>query len=264
MELFLVKIGFLPISIWDLLDVLIVGVLAYQLYRLLKGSIGLNIFVGLALLFLIALVVDLLGMLMLSRVLNAFMSLGFIMLIVIFQPEIRRFLLLLGNSTLRQRNSVWNRLLGREVNDSEVSKEVNEVRKALSSMSRKRIGALIVCTQSADPRELVSGGTPLDAAISAPLIRSIFQKESPLHDGAVIIDNGRLERAGAVLPLSDSSDLPQGVGLRHRAAVGLSEQIDAVCFLVSEQNGRLSFAKAGKLERGLSEERLTSLLEEHL
>ncbi|MEM7572948.1 MAG: diadenylate cyclase CdaA [Bacteroidota bacterium] len=264
MSLFLIKIGFLPVSLWDVLDVLIVGFLAYQLYRLLRGSIALNIFVGLALLFLTSLVVDLLGMVMLSRILNTFMSLGFIMLIIIFQPEVRRFLLLLGNSTLQQRNSVWNRLLGKEVTEGQISPQLSEVKRALLYMSRQKIGALVVCTQTAELDTVVNGGIALNAEISFSLLLSIFQRESPLHDGAVIIANRRIDRASAILPVSESTALPRSVGLRHRAAVGLSEQVDVACFIVSEETGKISFAHLGRLERKLSEERLTKLLEEIL
>ncbi|MEO0733710.1 MAG: diadenylate cyclase, partial [Bacteroidota bacterium] len=201
---------------------------------------------------------------LLSRVLYQFTNLGFLALIIIFQPEVRRFLLLLGTNTIKQRDSVWNRLLGKEDEVNGRPPEVDDVRRAFLRMARSKTGALIVCTQEADPDTVISGGTPLEADISYGLLVSIFHKESPLHDGAVVIKDRRISRASAILPVSENTDLPKSVGLRHRAAVGVTEKIDVACFIVSEETGRISFAHAGNLERNITEERLTGLLEEYL
>jgi len=265
MPTILFSIGFLEIDIWDLFDIFIVGVLLYQLYRLLRGSIALNIFVGMMLLFLSYQAFKALGMDLLSSILFQFINIGFVSLIIIFQPEVRRFLLLLGTNTLKQRDSAWSRLLGREVVDAEGGiPEQEDIRRAFLRLAGSRTGALIVCTQDADPDTIISGGTPLNADISYGLMVSIFHKESPLHDGAVVIRNRRITRASAILPVSESLDLPKSVGLRHRAAVGVTEKIDAVCFIVSEENGKISFSNGGELERGISEERLMELLGEYL
>jgi uncharacterized protein (TIGR00159 family) len=265
MQPVLFSIGFLEIDIWDLFDIFIVGVLLYQLYRLLRGSIALNIFVGMMLLFLSYQAFKALGMDLLSSILFQFINIGFVSLIIIFQPEVRRFLLLLGTNTLKQRDSAWSRLLGREVADAEGGvPEQEDVRRAFLRMAGSSTGALLVCAQDADPETIISGGTPLNADISYGLVVSIFHKESPLHDGAVVIQNRRITRASAILPVSESLDLPKSVGLRHRAAVGVTEKIDAVCFIVSEENGKISFAKEGNLERGITEERLVELLGEYL
>lgn len=260
----LFKIGFLPVDIWDFFDVLIVGIMLYQLYRLLKGSIALNIFVGIVFLFLSYQVFRALGMDLLSNILNQFIQVGFISLIIIFQPEVRRFLLLLGNSTIRQRDSFWNRLLGKGEFDRDSAPQTAVVRRAFLRMSRQKTGALLVCTQEADPATVISGGTELNADISYGLLVSIFHKESPLHDGAVLIQNRRITKASAILPVSESSELPASVGTRHRAAVGITEKIDVACFVVSEETGKISFAHGGALERGISEERLTELLDTYL
>jgi uncharacterized protein (TIGR00159 family) len=260
---FLFNIGFLQVDIWDFFDILIVGGMLYQLYRLLKGSIALNIFVGMMLLFLSYQAFKALGMDLLSSVLYQFINIGFVSLIIIFQPEVRRFLLLLGSSTLKQRDSVWNRLLGREA-QAEAAPEMEDIRRAFLHMAGSRTGALLVITKDADPDTIITGGTSLNADISYGLLVSIFHKESPLHDGAVVVQDRRLRRASAILPVSENSDLPKSVGLRHRAAVGVSEKIDVACFIVSEETGKISFAINGKLERGLSEARLRELLLEHL
>jgi uncharacterized protein (TIGR00159 family) len=259
MPTLLFNIGFLEIEIWDFFDVFIVGVMLYQLYRLLRGSIALNIFVGMMLLFLSYQAFKALGMDLLSSILYQFINIGFVSLIIIFQPEVRRFLLLLGNSTLRQRDSVWNRLLGREA-DKVAGPEFDEVRRAFLKMAGSKTGALMVVTKDADPDTIITGGTLLNADISYGLLVSIFHKESPLHDGAVVVQNGRISRASAILPVSENTDLPKSVGLRHRAAVGVTEKIDVTCFIVSEETGRISFAREGELERGISEARFTELL----
>lgn len=261
--LFQTSIGFLQVDIWDVFDILIVGAMLYQLYRLLRGSIALNIFVGMMLLFLSYQAFQALGMDLLSSILYQFINIGFVSLIIIFQPEVRRFLLLLGNSTLRQRDSVWNRLLGRE-ETSETAPEIEDIRRAFLRMAGNKTGALVVVTKEADPNTVITGGTSLNADISYGLLVSIFHKESPLHDGAVVVHNRRISRASAILPVSENTDLPQSVGLRHRAAVGVSEKIDVACFIVSEENGKISFAHNGTLERGLTEARLRELLLEYL
>ena len=264
MPTLLFQIGFLPIDIWDFLDVFIVAVILYQLYRLLKGSIALNIFVGMVLLFLSYQVFQALEMDLLSSILTQFINIGFISLIIIFQPEVRRFLLLLGTNTLKQRDSVWSRLLGREEDVHLNSPELEDISRAFQRLARSKTGALLVLTQEADPDTVITGGTPLRADISYGLLVSIFHKESPLHDGAVVIESRRISRASAILPVSESDILPKAVGLRHRAAVGVTEKIDVVCFIVSEETGKMSFTRGGELERGLSEKRLRDLLLEYL
>lgn len=260
----LFQIGFLQVDIWDALDIIIVGVILYQLYRLLKGSIALNIFVGMVALFLSYQAFKALGMDLLSSILFQFINIGFVSLIIIFQPEVRRFLLLLGTNTLRQRDSVWSQLLGREAGKGGVAPEVEDVRRAFLRMSRGQTGALLVVAQEADPSTVISGGTALNADISYGLLLSIFQKESPLHDGAVVVRDRRITRASTILPVSENLNLPKSVGLRHRAAVGVSEKIDVACFIVSEETGDISFSHNGELERRLGEERLTELLTQYL
>jgi diadenylate cyclase len=264
MQMLLFNIGFLEVNILDLFDILIVGVLLYQLYRLLRGSIALNIFAGLVALFLSYLVFEALGMDLLSIILYQFINIGFVSLIIIFQPEVRRFLLLIGSNAIKQRDSVWNRLLGREQEDSGRRPEVEDIRRALLQMARRRTGALIVLLQDADPETIITGGTVLDATLSYSLLVSIFHKDSPLHDGAVIIKNQRIDRASSILPISENTDLPRSVGLRHRAAVGVTEKSDVVCFIVSEETGKISFTRDGQLERGITEARVEELLEQYL
>lgn len=255
------KIGFLPVSVWDLLDILIVAYLMYQLYKLLRGNIAFNILIGVLLLYVSWWLVTQLDMALLSGILNQFVNVGVIVLIIIFQPEVRRFLLILGDSTLRQRMNFLDRILDRKF-DTEYDRTENTeaLLRAMLRMSRRRTGALLVFTGEARLEGLVSGGTPLNAEISEGLILSIFNKESPLHDGAVLITKGRMVAASCILPVSESAELPKSVGLRHRAAVGLTERSTAVAFIVSEESGGISFAHQGRLERKIDEDRLRQLL----
>ncbi len=257
----LFKIGFLPVTLWDILDILIVGFLLFQLYKLLRGSRAFNIFVGLFLLYIAWWLVNQLGMDLLSAVLDQFVSVGVIVLIIIFQPEVRRFLLLLGNSTLRQRSRFFERILDRNFEGAELrNNQISAIRQALGRMSRRKIGALIVFARQANLEGLISSGVSLDALVSEQLIVSIFQKESPLHDGALIIGKGKLQIASCVLPISDNPAIPASAGLRHRAAAGITERADVAAFIVSEENGKISFAYDGHLQQGLSEEQLDELL----
>jgi diadenylate cyclase len=244
-------IGFLPVSIWDVLDILIVGFLFYQIYRLLKGSIAFNIFVGVITLYVVWMIVDALKMDMLKMLLGQFVSVGVLILIIIFQPEVRRFLLFLGNTTLRRRFNFFEKFFTKGYSEAEQTKhnyQMRQITGALQRFSRTKTGALIVFAQDSNLEGLVSGGVSIDANISQSLLESIFNKESPLHDGAVIIAKEKIKRASCVLPVSENPDLPKGVGLRHRAGVGITEKAQVSCFIVSEESGKISLAKEGKIE----------------
>ncbi|PHI20224.1 TIGR00159 family protein [Lewinellaceae bacterium SD302] len=265
-NLYLIKVGFLTFGWLDFLDILVVGWLLYQLYQLLKGSFAVKIFVGIGLLLLASQLFKLLGMTLLAEIFRRIIEAGFVGVVVIFQPEIRRFLLLLGNSTMKQRRAMIDRVLGRASDESNlpVYPQVKETKRALLRMSKTRTGALIVCLGDVEENAFITGGTALDSTITEGLLLSIFQKGSPLHDGAITIRHRRILRASTILPVSENAALPKSVGLRHRAAVGITEKTEVVCFIVSEENGYISFAKEGVLERRISEERLEELLREYL
>lgn len=258
------EIGFLTIRLIDILDILIVGYLIYLIYKLLRGSIAFNIFIGVIMLYVVWRLVELLQMDLLSLFLGQFVSVGVILLIIIFQPEVRRFLLLLGNTTLRQRFNFFERIFDREVEEKEQSlAEVQAIKKAILRMAATKTGALIVFTKNLNLEFFSNSGTRVDAQISQPLIESIFNKESPLHDGAMVIANNKIHSTSVILPVSANPDLPKSVGLRHRSAVGVTENSSVVSFIVSEENGKISFAKEGKLQRNLSNQELTDLLQKH-
>lgn len=262
---FLFKIGFLPIRIWDVLDIIIVGYLMYQLYKLLRGTIAFNIFIGVLTLYVVWWVVGVLQMDLLSQVLTQFVNVGVIVIVVVFQQEIRRFLLFLGNNTLERQVQFAGRFFSKTSGETdERERHKNAIFNAVQRMSRRKTGVLIVVANEINLEGVVSSGVELNADISEGILESIFNKESPLHDGAVIINNGKIEQASCVLPISESTNLPDNAGMRHRAAVGVTERANVASLVVSEENGRISFAHKGELESDISEERLEVLLDQCL
>lgn len=261
----LFKIGFLPLRIWDILDILIVAYLLYQIYRLLRGNIAFNIFVGLLIIYVIWGIVNQLKMDLLAAVLGQFVSVGMIIIVIIFQQELRRFLFYLGNSTLRGRFQFLIRFLDRQPVVSEGRERyLRALKSGLIRMAQVKTGALIVLTKDIVMEEVLTSGVETDAAMSEQLLVSIFNKYSPLHDGAILIRRGRVIAAGCILPVSDNLSLPQSLGLRHRAAVGVTERFGVGAFIVSEETGRISFAYGGQLFQNLDEEEVEARLREHL
>ncbi|MFT5168541.1 MAG: diadenylate cyclase [Saprospiraceae bacterium] len=260
------EIGFLPIRIWDILDILIVGYLIYKLYQLLRGSIAFNIFIGMILVYIVWWLVRLLQMDLLSQLLTQFVSVGVLMLLIVFQPEVRRFLLILGNTTLKQQSNFLGRLLNRPliVNEEDIQGSVQAIKSAMLRMSEQKTGALILTSSNLNLEFFGGSGVVLNANITQPLIESLFNKDSPLHDGAVVINDNKIHSARVVLPLSSNPDLPNSAGLRHRAAVGVTENTDVAAFIVSEESGKLSYAFNGKLQWRISEKQLEKLLIKHL
>ncbi len=237
--------GFIDIRLLDVIDILLVAVLLFELYRLLRGTVAINIFLGIVALFLIWKVVGALEMELLTQILGAFISVGFIALIIIFQPEIRQFLLALGTPNFLKKKKgkflFWNFNM-----KYEVDLDIDTIILACQRMADAKEGALIVLAQKNELRNITESGEWIDAQISAPLIENLFFKNSPLHDGAMIIWNNKIKAAGCILPVSNNPNLPPRLGLRHRAAIGITEQSDAVAIVVSEQSGKLSYCKEGE------------------
>lgn len=253
-------INFLHFGWIDAADVLLVTVLLYQLYKLLRGSVALNVALGLASFYLLYLVVKATGMELLTKILGQFMSVGVLASIILFQQEIRRFLLSVGKATALERVRGWK--WGRPTEATPLA--VGPFVEAAKSLSNKYTGALICFTQASDLTVFAESGDRLDAEISKRLLLAIFNKTSPLHDGAVIVANGRLRAARCILPVSESPDVPASLGLRHRAAIGLSEITDAVVLVVSEETGAMSLVRHGEVHRNLSIAELRTLLNEWL
>jgi diadenylate cyclase len=254
-------VGFLDIRFADLLDILIVGFLIYQIYRLLRGTLAFNIFVGVLSLYLLWWLVRAAQMELLSLILGQFVSVGVIVVAIVFQPELRRFLLLLGNQTLRGRLRFLNKFSQNLPNSAEGATHLKE---AILELSNQGTGALIVVANHLTLSNIAESGIQLDARITKQIILSIFNKESPLHDGALIISDNRLKAASCVMPLSENPDLPESTGLRHRAAVGISEVAPVAAFVVSEETGKISFAFNGAIKLDLDSTELEALLKEYL
>lgn len=248
--IYLIKIGFLDVSLVDFVDIALVSVLLYQVYKLIRGSIAVNIFLGILALYLIYLIVRAAQMELLATILGQFMGVGVLAMIILFQPEIRKFLLVIGRGTEFRENffrtiSSWRNQQHHEDFD------VDQIMEAAKALKASKTGALIVFTRDSELKFYVETGDPLDSKISKRLLLSIFNKNSPLHDGAVIIHKARIKAARCVLPVSENDHLPPNFGLRHRAAVGMSENTDTLVMAISEETGRLLLARNGKFLRGL-------------
>ena len=248
-------------GIKDIIDIVLVALMLYYLYRLMKESRSLNIFIGIMFFILVWLLVSqVFEMRLLGGILDKLISVGMIALIILFQEEIRKFLYTLG---AHQRVRSFMRLFSLNDNKAKEDKEtIIPIVMACMSMSRNKVGALIVIERGAPLDDIVDTGDRIDAKINQRLIENIFFKNSPLHDGAMIISKKRIKAAGCILPVSHNQDIPRSLGLRHRAAMGISQSSDAIAVIVSEETGHISVAIRGQFKLRLSAEELESILTE--
>lgn len=260
----LFRLGFLDVGWLDVLDITLVSILLYQIYNLVRGSVASRVFVGYLLVYLFYLVAKALGLNLLTTILEYFISVGALALIIIFQQEIRRFLLLIGKSTNIGSNRWVRRWLLRQVEQTEPETPLRPILDACKGLAAEFAGGLLVLQRHDVLSKIAESGERLDAEVSKPLLLAIFNPYSPLHDGAVLIGEGRIRAARCILPVSDDADLPASLGFRHRAALGMSEASDAAVIAISEETGRLSLATNGAIETNLSlselEERLLRYL----
>ncbi|MBR3677350.1 MAG: diadenylate cyclase CdaA [Alistipes sp.] len=250
--------GFIPFHFIDLLDIVLVAILLYVLYRAVKGTSAPYIMVGIVTIYLGWVIVQALNMELLSTILGQIISVGVIALLIVFQPELRRFLLTIG---LRQKE--FNFITRLFTNRKEGGVNTSPVVSACLDMSEEKVGALIVFRRRDDLQFVIESGITLDANPSASLLKNIFFKNAPLHDGAVVIDNNRIVAAKCILPVTQSN-VPKSYGTRHRAAIGLSEMTDAVVVVVSEETGAISIVKGGKITRKIDAQKFSTLLQEAL
>ena len=252
--------GYFADALWiciDILDIIAVALLFYLLYRLIKGTAAFNIFIGLLFVYVLWKVVVLLDMQLLSELLGQFVSVGIIALIIVFQPEIRQFLLFLGTRTPLKKANV---LLWKEKTKTESIPHINTIVKACTRMAASKTGALIVIVRENQLEEFVQTGEIINAKTSRELIETIFFKNTPLHDGALIINGKTMVAAKCILPVSQNENVPKDVGLRHRAAIGITEQTDAIAIIVSEQTGYISYCMEGNVNRNVQPEDLKAFL----
>lgn len=252
--------AFIDIRLLDIIDILLVAVLLFEVYNLLKGTVAINIFIGIIAIFLLWQLVSALQMELLSKILGAFFSVGFIALIVIFQPEIRRFLLALGTPALIRKKS-RRFLFWRFSLKNETQLDIDTIIVACQRMADTHTGALIIITKRNELSQYIETGEIIDARISSPLIENIFYRNSPLHDGAIIITGSQIRAAGCVLPVSNNNELPKRLGLRHRAGIGITEYSDAIAIIISEQTGRIAYAREGRISLRVAPAQLKDFLE---
>ena len=255
----LLFLDFLKVNASDIVDIISVAVLFYLLYRLIRGSAAFNIFIGLLLVYLLWKLVVLFRMELLSELFGQFISVGIIAIIIVFQPEIRQFLLLIGSKNPLKRA---NRLLWKERTKYQNIPKINIIVKACANMSASQTGALIVLTRENNLEDYVQTGEIINARTSRELIETIFFKNTPLHDGALIINRQTMVAARCILSISRREDIPSSMGLRHRSAIGITELTDSIAIVVSEQTGAISYCIEGKVKQGVSYKDLKLFLEQ--
>jgi len=240
------------INIFDVIDVFLVAFMLYQFYRIIRGTPAMSIFVTVFLIYLFWLLVKALNLDLMSTLLGQVIGVGLIVLIVVFQQEIRRFLIVTGNRYVSNK-FIRNLNFFSDKNNKQVNpRNIEEIIRAVEAMSRTKTGALIVIGRKSSLEPWSEGGEKINSYISSSLIETIFYKNTPLHDGAILIQNGRLIAARCPLPISDQTNIPSGYGMRHRAATGMSESTDALVIVVSEETGEISLADNGILTANIT------------
>tara|TARA_B100000809_G_scaffold266781_1_gene331524 strand:- start:5239 stop:6012 length:774 start_codon:yes stop_codon:yes gene_type:complete len=252
----------LDIRIIDIVDIVLVAFLLYYIYKLIKGTVAINIFIGIVIIYAIWKITELLEMEMLSKILGGFLGVGMVALVVVFQQEIRRFLLMLGSTNFSVRKKLLKQF--RTTSDPKLISTIDAVTQACKKMSKSKTGALIVFKRNNSLDFVKSTGDKMLMEINQPIIESIFYKNSPLHDGATLIEDNVITATRVVLPVTNDHDIPERFGLRHRAAVSITEKTDAVCITVSEESGQISYILDGNFVLFKDIEELNEFLERDL
>lgn len=258
------KIMFFHIGILDIIDILLVAVLFYQVFKLIRGTVAINIFIGIFAIYVLWIAVQALDMELLSTILGQVLGVGVLALFIVFQQEIRKFLLFLGTQYLSRSKFSFRSIFFRKADRFDSGVSIDAIVKASRNMSDSKTGALIVIRRTTSLAPYEETGDILDANTNSRLLENIFFKNTPLHDGAVIIVRHKIRAARCVLPPTDNLNLPPSYGMRHRAALGISENSDAVVVVVSEETGNISFVEAGHIKNGITFVELRRLLEDAL
>ena len=249
---------FIPFTLVDFIDILLVSLLLYGLYRATKGTNALYILSGIVLIYLAWVVVNALNMEMLSTILSQIISVGVIAFLIVFQPEIRRFLQMIG---MRQKQLQFITRIFSSAQKEELN--LTPIVDACREMSESKTGALIVIGQRSDLTLIIDGGISINATVSQSLLQNIFFKNAPLHDGAVVVEDNRIVAAKCILPVTQSA-VPKSYGTRHRAALGMSEISDAIILVVSEETGGVSIAHDGQLRRNITPDKLEAAIRRYI
>lgn len=251
MEFELFKIGFLPVTLIDLLDISVISYVLYKLYMFIRGSRAAQMFVGLVLILIVSVFAQLFNMAGMNWIFQSLRTIWLIVFVILFQPELRRLLIYLGQSPI----------VRRFVKPTLVRRLIEEVIKSAQELSRKGYGGMFVIVKNVGMKSIIETGVILRSEISSALIVSLFNPRSPLHDGAIIIQNELIEAAQCILPLSQNPDIERHLGTRHRAAIGLTEETDAIVIVISEETGVISVASNGELDSHLDQKKLRALLD---
>ena len=256
---------FFDFGLKDIVDIVLVALMLYYIYRLMKESRSLNVFMGILVFVVLWLLVSqVLGMKLLGSIMDKLVSVGVIGLIIIFQEDIRKFLYNLG---AHQRMKTLRRLFykgDKELDREQLKQVIMPIVMSCMSMSKKKIGALIVLQRATPLDDIVATGERIDASVSQRLIENLFFKNSPLHDGAMIIADHRVKAAGCILPVSHDLNIPKELGLRHRAALGITHESDCLAIVVSEETGSISVAIRSQFQLRLTAEKLESILTQEM
>lgn len=259
-------IFFISFGITDAIDIFLVAIILYIAYNLVKGTSAINIFVGLAFIYMAYIFIKAFELKLLSSILGKFVNVGVIVVMIVFQQEIRKFLLYIGSNEFI-RNVKWKNVFKLNFSTAvggEIFLDTEAVAEACANMSLTKTGALIIIQRKTDLKFFINTGDAIDSALSARMLENIFYKNSPLHDGAVIVKDNRIVAARCVLPVTEKENFPAYYGMRHRAAVGITENTDALAITVSEQTGAISLTFAGEINPQLTKEKLIFLLEKNL
>ena len=259
-------INFISFGITDAIDILLVAIILYIVYNLVKGTSAITIFAGLAFIYLAYIVIRAFDLKLLSAILGKFVNVGVIVIMIVFQQEIRKFLLYIGSNEFLRNVKLKNifQLNFNAAATDEIHLDIEEVATACFNMSETKTGALIIIAKKTDLKVYINTGDIIDSGLSARMLENIFYKNSPLHDGAVIIKDNRIVAARCVLPVTEKENFPAHYGMRHRAAVGITENTDALAISVSEQTGAVSLTFGGEINAQLTQEKLIFLLEKNL
>ena len=247
----------------DFVDVFLVAILLYYIYKLVRGTVAVNIFIGILVVYFAWRLTDYLKMQMLYSIFDGFMKVGIIALIVVFQPEIRKFLLLVGSTNIGGKKSILKNFKFLK-NDDQTTTDVDAIIKACTKMGAINTGALIIIERNNNLDFLTNTGDEMNILVSQPIIESIFFKNSPLHDGAIIIDNNIVKATRVILPVNNEKHIPERFGLRHRAAIGITEKTDALAIVVSEETGQISYVKNGEFVMFKDTDDLTKKIKDDL
>lgn len=257
-------LDFLDFKVTDVLDIFMVATLLYYIYKLVRGSVAINIFIGIVIIWAFWKITELLDMEMISSMVGGFMQVGLIALIIVFQQEIRKFLLMIGSTNFANKRNFLKRFKFLREESISASINVDAIVAACKNMSATKTGAIIVIERNNSLDFVKSSGDSMYIEVNRPIIESIFYKNSTLHDGAAIIENNYIVATRAILPVSNERNIPLRYGLRHRAAVGITEKTDALALVVSEETGNISYIKNGEFVDYEGTEELNSMVKEDL